>query len=115
MRILKYRTSWSHGYGTWEYEILMDANEIKCDWAYKNTKEYLEHEVFEPIHRDHNYSEHYRGSEYNILYSSRLSKKVREKLIKKYTDKAEWYKESSEYCTKIVKELNGERMKSGNL
>lgn len=107
MRILKYRTGWSHGYGSWEYKILMDADEIRKDWGYKNTKEYLEHEVFNYIHGEHNFSEHYRGITYNILYSNRLSKKVREQLIKKYTDKAKWYKESSEYCTEIVKELNG--------
>ena len=106
MRILQYRTTWAWGCGKWEYKTISDADELKESWGYKNTKEYLEHEVFEYIHRDHNYSDKYRGLEYNILYPKRLSKKIREVLIKKYKDSLKYAKSSVLYYDDLIKELS---------
>lgn len=105
MRFIKYRTKWSHGYGEWEFDVILDFKEIK-EYGYKNTKEFIEkEEVLRSIHDEWDYSEHYRGIEYNILTLKQLSKKDKEKILEKYKLKAELHAKSTERCIEIVKEL----------
>ena len=67
---IKYRTSWSHGYGDWYYHHI--------DYLEDNDKEGLEAAIEELAHND-NSSDHYRGIQW--LKVKAPSKEFLEKAI----------------------------------
>lgn len=67
MKWLKYRVTWSHGKDHWEYEPIYG----NPDWL--NNKENLKEMLIEPIADKWNWSEHFRGVEYEILEPSQIS------------------------------------------
>lgn len=103
MKFLKYRTSWAWGYGQWEIHRLPD--EDYKEYGYKNMKEYVEAEHLYYVHKEHDYSDKYRGVEYNIITLKRLNKEDRAKLVERYEERINQYKKNIPFYENVLKEL----------
>ena len=103
MKFLKYRTKWAWGYGQWEIIRLYEEN--PKEYGYKNMKEYLEYEVIRHIHDEHNYSDKYRGIDYNVITAKRLNKKDRAMLIERYKKHVRYLKDDIPFYENVLKEL----------
>lgn len=58
MKFLQYRENWASGNGKWEYKLIGYEDEIDKEWI---------EEMIEEIHSHHNWSDKYRGIDYEIV------------------------------------------------
>lgn len=102
MKWLKYRTKWAHGYSSWEYRYFNDEWNVDELWS----------EIKYDLENQNNWSDKYRGAEYEEIPFSEVPVSVFNRILGDVLEKVTYYNARLDELKAVSEQKNAQTLHS---